>query len=208
MAALDNAITTLARYKAFAEITGTTKDTILTYIILSVTKFIQSYTGRKFYRQTITNEMYDGRGTDKLLLKNYPIISGQTLTVQQRSTGQSDNDWETIDSSEYWIKYDAGIIQFNHNTVPGVQNYRVNYVAGFYMPEDSEYEDGTDNDYDLPYDLELAAFDLISYEYNRRKNKGVSSSTVGDVSITYSKVLAGDSELKATLDRYRKPRYS
>ena len=214
MAALDNSLTTLARAKQILEISGTSKDAILTMLIAGASKFIESYCQRQFGRQTVSNQLLNGRGGQRLYVKRAPIISGQTVTLERLAGVDSNSDWETIDSNTYVVEYSAGcfaLVGSNEWRAPGqggvftegVQNYRASYVGGFYLPKDSEYQDGTDDDLDLPFDLEMGCISLVGNSFRQRKSRGISSQKVFQVQLTFSKGLQDDPDLKATLDSYR-----
>lgn len=188
-------------------------------IILGVSKFIEeTYCKRKFKHQTFTNEVYNGKNGKRLWLKNKPLITGTTVTLQKRSVSNNEDDWQTIPSDQYFINYAGGyleLIRFNDAWLglggdfqEGVQNYRVTYTAGYYLPSENEYQDGTDDDKDLPYDIELAILDLISAVYNARLAGGIKTQKVDEVSITYAKELENHPTVKATLDAYKTKSYA
>lgn len=214
MAALDNSLTTLARAKQILEISGTSKDAILTMLIAGASKFIETYCQRQFGRQTVSNQLLNGRGGKRLYVKRAPIISGQTVTLEHLAGIDSNSDWETVDSNTYVVEYQAGCFVLTGSNAwrapgqggvfnEGVQNYRASYVGGFYLPKDSEYQDGTDDDLDLPFDLEMGCISLVGNSFRQRKSRGISSQKVFQVQLTFSKGLQDDPDLKATLDSYR-----
>jgi len=94
MALLDYALTTLARVKTFLGISGTSddelltslinNDELLTSLINSCTDFIENYCDRRFKQKAYTNELYNGNGTNKLLLKNYPVDESSTFKIEER----------------------------------------------------------------------------------------------------------------------------
>ena len=210
MASIDNALTTLARSKSYLDITGTSKDLILTMLILAASKFVEeTKCHRKFKRQTFTNELYNGKGQKRLWLKNPPIISGQTFTLQERVNTANDGDWNTVDGEDYFIDYEKGCITMVAGVfADGIQNYRVTYTGGYYLPSDSLYQDGTDDDKDLPYDLELAVLDLVSSMYSDRTSGGIAREKVGQVEVEYVTEAAEDPVIKRTLDKYARPAYA
>ena len=214
MAALDNALTTLARAKQVLEISGSSKDAVLTMFILGASKFIETYCNRQFGRATVSNELLNGRGGKSLYVKRSPIISGQSVSLERINGIGSGSDWQVLDSNGYVIDYKAGRFVFNGangwqtgvsegHFEEGVQNYRANYTGGFYLPKDSQYQDGTDDDLDLPFDLEMACISLVGSAFRQRKSRGISSQKVFQVQLTFSKGLQDDPDLKATLDSYR-----
>ena len=210
MASIDNALTTLSRSKSYLDITGTAKDLILTMLILAASKYVEeTKCHRKFKRQTFTNELYNGKGPKRLWLKNPPIISGQTLTLQERVNTANDGDWDTVDSEDYFVDYDKGCLTMVAGVfAEGVQNYRVTYTGGYYLPSASEYQDGTNDDQDLPYDLELAVLDLVSAMYTDRNSGGIAREKVGQVEVEYVTEAAEDPVIKRTLDKYARPAYA
>lgn len=207
MATIDNALTTVARYKSFAEITGSSKDTLISMLIIGVSGEVERWCKRKFKRQTYTNEVYDGTGTANLYLKNTPIVAGQTLTLQRRTSVLNEDEWEDVDTELYYIDHEAGRIVMPTEFAEGKQNYRVTYTAGYYLPSNAAYQDGTDDDQDLPSDLEMAVLLLVNFFFNRRKSQGVASQRVRDVSVTYMKQIESDPEVKAVLSQHRRISY-
>ncbi len=218
MASIDNALTTLARVKSYLELTGSSKDVLLTMLTLAASKFVEDYCMRKFKRQTFTQELYDGKDTKRLYLKNRPIVTGTTVTLQYRTNATNDDDWQTIETTAYFINYKAGYLEFQRGYVDaflglqtrfieGTQNYRVTYTSGFYLPSNSLYQDGTDDDLDLPYELELAVLDMVSLMFNTRRSGGIKSETVGEISIDYAKDVEQNPHIKIALDRHKRAAY-
>lgn len=206
MASIDNALTTLSRAKTHMDISGNSKNTVITAIILGASGFVERYTKRKFGRATYTNEEYDGTGREKLFLKHYPIIG--SVTAQRRTTPLNETDWEDLDSESFHIYTESGkLVSLLGEWYEGPKNYRFTYVAGFYLPSASEYQDGNDDDLDLPYDLELAVLDLVASVMNRRKSSGIQSQRVYQVELTYMKELSDNPMLKATLDSFKRVGY-
>lgn len=223
MAKIDTALTTLSRYKDHKGITHTRFDTRLTMMIIAVSKFVERYCDRAFGREVISGEVYDGYDSDKLLLKKYPVDENETFTLQRRTVIRNQSSWETINSQYYFVDYMGGIITYqsadwalrdpfappSKGFAKGVQNYRVSYTAGFYLPSSSDYQnEDSDDELDLPYDLEMAVIELVAWKDARRKTQGDQSERVRDVAVTYQKFMDANPELKEVLSRYRRPRYA
>lgn len=209
MSTIDSALTTVARFKTWFEISGTKKDAKIQMILIGVSDFVNRYCGYKFKRQTFVNQEYDGFGSETLYLRNKPVISGQSFSIQHR-VGQlgTDDDWETIDADQYRVDYPKGRIVMNCGFFKGKQNYRVSYTAGYYVPSDAQYQDGTDDDLDLPYDLEMSVLKIAGYAFGAGKSIGIRSEKVRDLSITYADAVDKDAELKKTLELYKRMSYS
>src|SRR5438270_9220777 len=77
MAAID--LITLARAKQdIQSITDTSQDTLLSTLITAVSRAIEKYCRRDFV-QTAYDELYNGNGDRRLLLRQYPILSVQSV---------------------------------------------------------------------------------------------------------------------------------
>ncbi len=208
MASIDNALTTLARAKSYLDISDSSKDLILTMLILSVTKYVEeTHCKRKFKHQTYTQEVYSGNGSPRLYLKNKPLFAGSTVKLEHRTTWNNESSWEEIESETYFIDYEHAKLEKADGGVfdEGIQNYRVTYTAGFYLPSESQYQDGTNDEQDLPYDLELAVLDMVSDAYSERTSGGIQKEKVGQVEVTYMTEVAEDPKIKETLDKYARP---
>ena len=191
----------LADFLGLGTITaGSTKETLLQMVINSVTAFVESYCKRRFKETTYTQELYDGDGTQFLFLKNYPVDSSGTFTLERRESALNEDDWEQIDSEYFYVDYDAGYIETANESIrfiPGVKNYRVTYTAGIAFNLSSTFLS------DSTADLEYAAWKLCATVYNRRHgDAGIQSESIGDVSVTYTKEVFENEEIKSILDKY------
>jgi len=202
MALLDYALTTLARVKTFLGISGTSNDELLTSLINSCTDFIENYCDRRFKQKAYTNELYNGNGTNKLLLKNYPVDESSTFKLEERSSDLNEDDWNEIDTEYYFVHYDSGIVE----RVRGIfykypKHYRITYTAGYDYDNSSTFlEDAGAGD------LEYACWKLVSKVYNQRKQAGnIQSERLGDYSVTFKKEVMADPEIKSILDKYKRP---
>ena len=103
-------LTSVAKAKTFLDITVSTYDTLLEYLIKYSTDFIERYCNRRFMQTAYTDEEYDGTGTKYLVLKNYPVKSTATFTLERNKVEDNTDDWEDIDAEDYWVDYNEGII--------------------------------------------------------------------------------------------------
>ncbi len=94
------ALTSLANVKEYLGITGTDDDALLTALINRSTAAIQSYTDRTLVSTTF-RERHDGNNSKDLILKEYPIIS-----IDYVSIGTNDAFSVTCTSSD---AYRAGV---------------------------------------------------------------------------------------------------
>jgi len=131
--------TTVASIKTNFNMTLSTHDTLLGNLITQKEKQIKVFCGRDFeqttYNSNDENSLYDGDGTDTLLLRQFPIVSVTSLFDDpDRSYGASSQ----ISSSDYMIYANEGKIVLDGLTFTrGRQNIKVVYSAGYStIPED------------------------------------------------------------------------
>tara|TARA_Y100000310_G_scaffold344629_1_gene458412 strand:+ start:1615 stop:2253 length:639 start_codon:yes stop_codon:yes gene_type:complete len=149
--------------------------TLLDNFINAETSAIQRETGRKFkYKaasdlgsynpaDTPYDSVYDGTGTSRLFVRNYPIISVATLQTTY-VTSDGIKDVSTINSDDYRIYYQEGIIELTKSfDVWGrfyeqPQSVELNYHAGY----------GT-----IPDDLKMAAWEEVAIRWRSRRRDGM-----------------------------------
>lgn len=177
---------------------GSTKETILQVLINSSTDFIERYIGMRIKQTTYTNEEYDTDAGDALILKNRPVVSVSSL--QRRDSGLNEDEWETVDTEDYHVDEEAGIIygaggwKFSKTR----QGYRVTYVAGYDFDLSTTYLSDTEAG-----DLELVTWFLVASAYSRGKGgAGIKSESIGDYRVTYEGSLMENSDIKSILDKY------
>lgn len=202
MAVKSYALTTRQRLKDFLGITANddTTNNVLDRIIDTTTEFIENYIGFRVKETAYTNEEYDTEKGDVLLLKNHPVDSGQTFTLQRRNSSLNEDDWETIDTEFYHVDYDAGIIYgaAGWKFARTRRGYRVSYTAGFEYDNSSTFLSETTGG-----DLEWAAWQLGGIAFERRKGGGgIQSERIGDYSVTYAKSVLENEEIRSILDKY------
>ncbi len=206
-----NALTTLARAKSFLGISTDSKDTQLIMQINHVTAFMERYCKRAFKKATYTNEVYDGTGTKMLTLKNFPVTAFTQLQFNRAANNEA--DWETVDGNRYFTDLLSGVITLAGTLgtfldveagvfVSAPQKYRATYDAGYLIDFANEANASL---HTLPQELEYICLKMVSAGINSARSQGIDSERVGDTSVTYSKQLFGDSEMKSMLDKYVSP---
>jgi uncharacterized phiE125 gp8 family phage protein len=139
MTLASNALTTLEAVKAYLKIdaSDTTDDTLLEDLINAASNAIENYCKRRFKEQIYTDEEYDGNGIKYLQLKQYPVISVDSVTV----------DDTVLTTDEYKVRKSNGtLIRVGSVWPKGDINVLVTYTAGYSQ---------------IPYDLELACKHLV-----------------------------------------------
>lgn len=198
---LDYALTTVADVKETLGIASsvTTYDNLITRKINQATEMIEGYCGRRFKAADYT-EYYDGSGIDQLLLRNRPI---NTLTsLGYRNTSQNDDDFSAVNSDDFYIDNNAGVLEALSSFWGRYDRWKVVYNAGYTT---------------IPSDLAEACASLAAYLYSNDGSQvaGVTQKKEGTREIHYgnSKVQWGSDPISAnniitqlglqvTLDRY------
>lgn len=197
--------TTVDRAADFADLTlSSAEETVMENIINSTTEYLEKYIGRRIKKTSYSNEYYDGSGAGYIFLKNFPVDSGSSVTLQVRTSAVNEDDWDTVDSDNYHVKYDAGYLEAisGYNFLQGPRRYRVSYTAGFDFDNSSTYLADTEAG-----DLEFVAWQLASAAWSRRRGGGaggIQSESIGDYRVTYAKTVFESDEIKAVLDKYRR----
>ncbi|MCI0706040.1 MAG: phage gp6-like head-tail connector protein [Ignavibacteriae bacterium] len=141
----ENDIVSLSELKSYLRKTDTNQDNFLQDWITIVSGQIERYCDRKFRAQTISNEIHDGDGTNRLYTHYFPIagLAGQS-DVEKLSSLQfsntPDDEWEDIEINidHIFIDEHKPYIELYDEIFPaGRRNIRVSYFAGYAtVPED------------------------------------------------------------------------
>lgn len=200
------ALTTLDRAKSFLEISGDSKDTILTLLINQVTGSIEQFLKRSLLSQSYT-EKYDGTGNNTLVLNQFPVTAFTSLEVN--TSGDSTEDWQTIDTKNYFWYRDGRVVLNNPiagfldqdagDFLPYPKKYKATYTAGFLIDFANENNPSL---HTLPSELEYACLKMLGSAYNSRKSEGLQNIKVGDISMTFMQAVNKDAEVKEILGKY------
>ena len=167
----------------------TSLDDKLNLLIKQVSAQIESYLGYKLARKDYTEELHAVNCRQLLSLNHFPIQSVTSVT----HNGEEVTDYLVIDEYSKWgrlyRKFGWGgqlITQgFEHDVVSGAYDYKVTYVAGYYLPGDTDYVEGADDS--LPYDISVACANMVvlKYNYDAQGATGLKAHSEGNISDTY-----------------------
>jgi uncharacterized phiE125 gp8 family phage protein len=193
------ALTTLADVKEHLRIEAadSTEDTFLEKLIDRCTSRIESHVNRKLKERTFT-ELYDGSGTQELLLNQFPIVSVASVNIDQ---GQDFGAATEIDLDAIIIRSEEGLLSWGGVTdvvggfntgiwTAGVRNIRVEYDAG-YDP--------------IPDDLAAACIKLVAVEFNRAREGADAFTSEGTAGHSVTWVQGIPQEIDEMLLAYRRP---
>ncbi len=165
------ALTTIAKVKAYLDVSASTWDTVLASLQLGAEKLINQRCGD--IESATYTEYYDGFGRGRLVLAHRAITS---ITTIHDDLGRDYAAASLIDSDNYTFYPDEGIVALDAGSFQdGVRNVRVVYVAGYST---------------VPDDVQLAVWKLVAYYWNhmRQGADGIVSDRLGDYSAVYEKV--------------------
>jgi hypothetical protein len=204
MSILAYALTTRARVMQFMNVSSlsATEETVLDNMINSVTDFVESYCGRRFKKTTYTSEIHSGEGQDTLILKNYPVISTETTTFYYRNSTDNEDSWTTVDSSDYFIDHDNGMLILAGEAELGKLRrfYKVSYTAGYDFDNTTTFLSTVGL-----ADLEYVTWRLVTTLFDKRKgDAGVQSESIGDYSVTYTTTIFESPEISEVLNKYKR----
>jgi hypothetical protein len=143
-------LVTLAEYKAYAGIASTNQDAEINSIIPKVSELTKSICRRSFidYVDDAKIEIYSGGNGPKIFLKEYPLISVDSVEF---STDYGQN-YTTL---EEFVDY---VVDLEDSTIQAIGNFYTfnKYINGYKIAYYAGYEA-------LPEDLKIAILDLVTY---------------------------------------------
>lgn len=180
---------TLANLKTYLGITDTTQDDLLTMLIKQNSAMIENYLGYPLARAENT-EVQNVNNNQLLLLDKQPIQSVSSVKIGEQE----------IDDYKLIPKYSSvGILYrglgwcgeyytrgMTYDAVSGVYQIEVEYISGYYLPNDEGYTEGASDS--LPYDIVSACILACSEAFNVKMNKaeGIKSYSEGGISTTFA----------------------
>ncbi len=175
-----NALTTVLQVKPFLGLStaSTAEDTFVENLVNVATDMIEGqYCNRPFINVATTSsttlqsqtEYFDG-GEKNFFLKYYPISSITSIYDDPDRT--YDDTGDAIDSTSYVLYENSGRICLDTTSATQTHSVRVIYTGG--------YTTAT-----LPYDIEFAAWEVVSLLFKSRESLGISSKSFADGSANY-----------------------
>ena len=178
MTLASNALCTLSQVKKHLDIASsdTTQDDKIESYINAASERIERYVDRKLIYQQHT-ERQDGRGTDRIVLRQYP--------AQKPSLVYDDSNWaftSPIESTRYDVEESGVLVLKSYRFSRGNMNIKVVYYAGY----KSVVAPGSGPD--LPADLQHASILLVEWMYQMRADRrlGVQGKAKNQENIKFS----------------------
>ena len=114
---MSTSLTTLAKFKAYAGITGSSQDTIISAMIPFVSGQIERYL-RRTLTATTYKSWYDGLGAQVLRLNQYPITAVYQVCVGSNSVATVQNDSASV--SQASVSFDGTNLVLIETSTAGV----------------------------------------------------------------------------------------
>lgn len=165
----------------------TSQDVKLALFIKQESAKIVTFLGYPVKRKTITEEKHAVNNRQILQLDTQPIQSVSAVSID----GSEITDYESIQNDKKigllyrglgWCGdyYTTGMTS---DIVSGVREILVSYISGWYLPDDTEYDE--DEDDSLPLEISSAACNSVISRYRSNANgmEGFKSYAEGDISI-------------------------
>ena len=122
------ALCTTQNVKDYINDTGTGRDTIIAALIPAAQSFIEEYCRRVFEKAQVTE--YHHGGADRLFLKRFPIADTPAPVVYEDQDRVYSVD-DIVDSEDYFIDNDNGIIFFDWSLQSGRGAIKIIYTGGY-----------------------------------------------------------------------------
>lgn len=169
-------LTTLNDVKAWLQIqsANTDDDDTIQFLITSFSQYVLNRTGvASFNSVNQYTEIYDGNGSQRLFLRNYPITSiisvvvGSYQVSQSTSTSSAGLFIEQIPRSIAFrsggVGWTTAVGIYPYTFRPGIGNVQVTYMAGYTS---------------VPYDLQEACMKAVAINYKRKDWIDLASKTL------------------------------
>lgn len=193
----------LATVKAFLEIESekTDYDSLLVTTIKYISDRIQVFLNRQLAKEERTQYFQAGRKT--YFLDSYPVDSAASITVILDDTAQTIND-------DYWLWPNSGTIEFDYATsYIEPRQINVKYTGGYAITDTMVGITGITTITEtvllvVPDSIAFACVLQTAFTFRRRRDIGLSSTSMPDGSI--NTMYAADllPEVKQILKQYRK----
>jgi len=160
-------LTTLANVKAYAQITDSTSDAVLSRLISAFSAWFLNQINRGTLIQSTYTEQRNGQGGDSLTTIYYPIQSITSLTIDGQTILPSDGV-----TPGYWADSFSVFLLGCYRFCKGRGNVKLVYSAGY--PS-------------VPLDVEQAVIDQVVLTARRQPNLGtVSQQMNGITTVSFS----------------------
>ena len=194
---MDEDLITLSEYKEYHNIRSNTEDSRYQLLISHISSLVESYCNRKFLAYVIDPlvEYYDAR-LSHVILRNIPVIEIDSVEVSADGGITYETLIENDPDGAGYVFDDVESAIYNQNLGKPFINTRRKLPKSLRVTYTSGFEE-------IPKDLKLGVYDLVSYYKN---NEQVVSKSLMGGSLENPQILTGTSfppHIRRILDIYR-----
>lgn len=137
-----NTLTTLSAVKSWAGVTTTNDDALLAQLIGDASRFVLNYLQRPTLFQYLFNDIYDGLGGHRQILRHWPVVSVALVTVDDITVPALSGMPGSGFALEPWDGFPPGRPQavslrgYAYNR--GFSNVSIIYTAGFVVQNEAQ----------------------------------------------------------------------
>lgn len=174
-------LTTVAAVQAYLNTTLATTNDLIQVLITAISRWAMTACSRDFRLATYT-ETRNGRGSDTMLLANFPVASVSSVVVDgQTVPPASGPPWTAGFRNDDMSVYLFCPYSFTRNK----QNVQFTYSAGYITPGMFGLNPGG-GAVTLPEDLQQAIVESVAERFKRRDSIGVLAKALAGETISYS----------------------
>lgn len=181
--------------KTYLGITSDKSDEKIDALIPAALAFIETYCGREFEQSAVTEYFHGPEAV--FILSKYPINSDPALVLYDDWSRKWADDAK-VDTDDYYVDYNAGIVYVDYEIGQGKMTVRVDYTAGY-------TELGTNGSVGFPADLKQACVEIVARKLKEGEGAlGVPTRSIsegGSVTFIIDDILP---QTKVVLDRYKR----
>lgn len=180
---------TLSDLKTILGISDNTKDNLLSLLIRQQSALICAYLGYNPQLKQYIDELQAVNNQQLLQLNNRPIrnvvsvkINGTEITDYKLLPQYAKNGFLYRGDGWCGAWYTRNM---TYDPVAGVFDISVTYTAGWYLPDDENYDEDLEDS--LPFDIITACMEAVAERYTVVSSgaQGIKSQSEGGISVTY-----------------------
>jgi hypothetical protein len=124
MSLSSRSLCTLEELKQYLGISDVDKDMLLEKLVESASNIIINYVGYDPHKRTYTDKLYSGDGTNRLYLRDVPVVS--VSVIKQEDVAMSAGDLANIKVHDTYLEGRSYIWVHSYD-----DNYKLTYIAGY-----------------------------------------------------------------------------
>lgn len=175
-------LTTVDAVKIYLGINSSADDVLIGSLVTAASAYIETWISRRFDIQNYT-DLFNGYGGNSWVLRNYPVVSITSVTVNGSSISRS-----VSISSPGFDSDDISVVLRGYTFCRGQLNCAIEYMGGYTVPPD---------------EISQACIELVAARYKEKDRIGLVSKALAGETTSYSQ-RDMPASVKAILNNYKK----